>query len=533
MFFSSNLLEQEENARRRRNQLTPLANGIIDPSVVSEMSSSFGFSSTEVIRNVQKNRPGSALATYHLLFKKKLWEKMAGPSPTPDRKAVVTATNKSQTKQKAEKLQVPRKGLSSSERSRTTSPDQKTVSPQLNNAAATSNRNFQELPKKEETITDKTKPSIKTTAKTSKVEKTLNHPLEAAISPAPELQPIVFRSDRHSIDDNISLQFRRYSKEQEKKNNFKSNSTRKYSSSNTKPSVSSLPSESAASNVNEFINSMRKARQALKKKQQLNQEKKRLNLAIYDVNSKKAERKTSLGNLAFQTTPKKVNPHPKSSTDVETSQKNPSNENCTYFKKQASQNSHLTDTTGNTRLLNRPVQISGSPKLLRHTTDGNFKTEQTKTGTQNIKANQISPGTLPRLITKSEGERNSPSKPIENIHKIPRVIRHSFPSTQPQINRADSPAHTLNSEPVHEKTRKSVDTKAMTSNKWQSPYKQSFPSPKSHYAYHYTSHLPNHATSRPRPKKVISEPIAAAISYLTSTRDKTFNEEKSASVATS
>nr|XP_026692612.1 hormonally up-regulated neu tumor-associated kinase homolog A [Ciona intestinalis] len=59
------------DVRRRHSLMSPLVTSPIEAAVVKEMSVSFGFACSDVIQCVQKNRPGPALATYHLLARRR------------------------------------------------------------------------------------------------------------------------------------------------------------------------------------------------------------------------------------------------------------------------------------------------------------------------------------------------------------------------------------------------------------------------------------------------------------------------------
>ena len=505
------------------------------------MSSSFGFNSSEVVRNVQKNRPGSALTTYHLLCKRKLGEKLARPPATPERKSVTNEAPEDREKVNDEVAKLDlNKNLSSSQ-SQTSPFDKDEKSQGDRGDSITSSKTEQNLSEKERRITaNETDLQSKTSSHDLTTRKQPNVELQKASVPSTNLQPVKCRHDRCSIDDGLSLQMKRMIDHQEGKNKINSSPTRKYPSTGTKATISSIPSQSEAAGVNELLHRMRKARQALMKKQQHNQGKKRFSLTSYEVNpSLSMEQKGTRRNLNLQTTPTKAAPsNLKTANETKrTSQESkkstsspvPSVDFLSPFKQSAQHNSTSTDSFRSSRLLKRPVQTSGSPKILRHTTDGVFKTDRAQSKTQGVNNSQTTPGTLPRLISKPESDGKSQSNETEAASKNTRTNRHSFPASSTYYDGIHGLNYTSTAKRVDEKSKNAVNPKPRGNIKWQSSYKQPTSNQKTQYAYHYSS--PLHKSIQ-RPKKIISEPIAAAISYLTSTQDKKFSKDKTAPIAT-
>ena len=321
--------------------------------------------------------------------------------------------------------------------------------------------------------------------------------------------------------------------------------------------LTTIRSKSPASDVSEMLASMRKARQVLAKKQQLNQKQKQLNLTNPDIpnpsdttrqhKDQTLESKTMLEEqkslpTTFMTQSKSAHKvihrllldqrsasqqGPRAKTETNQLEKSP-------FKRPASHNSVLQDHSNSQTVQSRLVNTFSSPRKWRFSTESSQASEKSKKETspthQTNKTNSV---TLPKLVQRQSHQLDQspyakhPTSPTSRA----RSIRQSLPASHGHFSGNQRfPLHSTtdsNTEPIRRRDHKSMGGKTSTVPRWQkSPRKDASSNFTPHYNYFAPDRPGNPSPTRQRPKKVISEPIAATISYLTSIKQKTFNKEK-------
>ena len=552
-------VEKEVNVKRRPNFLAPLFHPPIDSSVIRDMDSSYGFSSSEVIQSVQKNRPGPALATYHLLRKKKSWRKSRLTSgKQSERRSSAKVKQKQEEKSlnqnvlnasdgavsiksHPQPLQLPNKKPSDS----LSSAEKRPFKITLSNSSKNEKENKSIVTEKVDFNAKTTKQQPQTPTKLTIIPNYFN-------SAKPASQHI----DKKSVETKSE-------EDQHQPPQANKNVLSIDHNSNTKPTNTvTINFKSHSSEVKEMLTNMQKARQVLAKRQQLNQQQKRVNLSNSKVDQpvpviptkKQTEKENQAtvdeGKGVPQTSVKAsqsaqkiyhqlISEQRSSSQQASRSkvEHNSYNNKQSPFKRPVSHDSLLPEMSDKTIALDRI--IAGSPQRWKRSTELSHSPEKNKQEAKNLpgptRTNLV---TLPRIFPKPvpRRERNSQEHKISPPSNV-KTTRRSLPASYAHYSGNHRPSFqsTANSkaEAVNNYNHKKGDTKPAIAPKWQtSPTKNVNHDVKPQFNYYISNPAGTSPSHRQRPKKVISEPIAAAISYLTATKHKAFRKEKPPSITT-
>ena len=550
-------MERSGNIRRRSNILTPLLHPLIDSSIVKEMSSSFGFASSDVIQSVQKNRPGPALATYHLLSKRKSWRQSRSSNAKPFEKATF-ATSAQANKESAN----PEQSGGTSSVNQSTGSSHQTTSPMQNQDDKSSDRKITTPDKTKRVSMSVTVDHTKKTSTQASVAKNNSIPLVftkpklANISVATALNS----SNKKSKDDNSPI-FEKRGSSTDLETSIAVAKQHRQTHPDSRPTpLAAINSKSPTSEVSDMLASMRKARQVLEKKQQLNQHQQRLDSKKFnksipnnlppcteseeaDTTAPLEEEKSLPTTLIKQSKTAHKVLHSLLSDQRSASQQGSRPKLVTKqspFKRPSSHNSVLHDKPDSTVGHSQFVPTLRSPQKWKLSTNSSQGSDKPKpeANSPNHSSTRTNSITLPRINPKTSTQFDkSPyaahltslnSKPSANGRSYPASHNH-FSGNRRFVFRSSTDS---NSESIAKEHQKTASGKTPTVSRWQKPSRndESYNfMPRYNY---YAVTASNKSPTTQRPKKVISEPIAATISYLTTIKQKTFNKEKPTSITT-
>ena len=519
------------------------------------MNSEFGFVTSSVIQCVQKNRPGPALATYHLLNKKKRKSRM---------QKQVSSLQSEESKKVLQENKLDNAneviGSFNGESSVTSSDGAEEVT-----ALPVKSPEHESKYKENDTMVAEnsiTKPSS---------ENSESSAMEKAKETMPILKPVTFASsatddaappalsriDRRSIDNEVALDLQKILAPNKKTNLTQCKS--KFSNPAPTPTYSVMNTKSEATNVSEILAKMRKDRQLLTRKQQMHQQQEHHNLtglekkitrfSLPDTCPKseigsepQTQNVTKLpGRKSFPLPHKAVHQLPldkRSSSQQDSRHKIGTHLElrAPSYKRPASQNAVPEKAQlimEQTRQIYAPTLPRRNRKMSSLDHSETVKSDLNQLPSPDYK--HPSQFTLPHLVTKTVSKAEKPPALRQQNSYPSRITRRSVPASYnyhrtSNLTQKISPDSQI--EAIRYYDRNSLDSKQSVMSRWHKQYgndiNRNF---KPHYDRFENNETVKQAT-RQRPKKVISEPIAAAISYLTATKHKTFRKDKPTSITT-
>nr|CAB3254896.1 hormonally up-regulated neu tumor-associated kinase homolog A [Phallusia mammillata] len=478
----------------------------IDSLVIKEMGISYGFSCSDVIQCVQKNRPGPALATYHLLLRKRRVEKAKKRATEQLSKAIRQHID----------LKIKREPTPQANRFK----QQKEA--QLNDVEEVKRKSDSFRTNNQKADTDLNRSGVQVSTPTPIVENNPKNPSEATtasispvVKPCKEY-PVVMRPE-NGVRIDVAPDDVKHPKQEPTKDLERISPTID-DIANSQP-IEAVPRPSnpevKRSEVKDLIANMRRAREALQKKHQNQRDTKKAEQTVTNVSGQSS---SPYKEALWQTNPpfrplslRRSDPQPlfpRPSTTGAARTRGESTDTATT--RPVSQNSNNTKRPSKVFAHRRNLYAQTSPKSSRYTPDW-LRGREEKKHVEKMHT------TLPAIVPKPRADEGVKpfGKSLFTAATTTRSTRHSLP----EYNDHDATKvnltglATLQTRTTRKATTIHTDDGKLVVNR-------------SKMGYYVTKTTEKSSPPVHRPKKAISEPIAAAISYLTSSKHRNARRDK-------
>ncbi|CAK8679913.1 unnamed protein product [Clavelina lepadiformis] len=564
-------MSSETNQGRRLSGLLPLSSAPIDASVVKEMEASFGFISAEVFQCVQKNQPGPVLATYHLLLRKRKSPRRKSSSRY-SRSIQTHIENKINDRMRSKKndVVIPTSHCQQSATDSGSSPateDGLSLTPPLSNIRTPDNLDISSNDSKakanvdnvtdEEICVKKYQPSSSPTFKMTSTSERRSTDRFKENSTSKGLPQPTFAEDPDNGINKVSESKIEVEESLKFKNDIKDHQEEKELNSYKSPANIFNDESLKRPEINEMLATMKKARQVLQRRQEVHQ-RNRLNLnkpaeqekaTTQNINRLTSDPAGRYGSRVSPRFSRKSLPTRKSDLGAieprSSSQQGNQTQDSSILTTRSPLHRPVSHNSITSRLESKFlgqrhfIYTPSSPNSPRYSPNwlksnhSSEKSNRVNKSTAPASGQHNAPTTLPVIVPKAIPEL---SPPKQVAHKAanghPHLVRRSLPASQNHVDVSTnkvSPHHTFKPDPLNRNGR-SVDVKGTTVvSRWQSskekePKREHFVN-KSPYGYYVTKKNEAPVVTQ-KPRKVISEPIAAAISYLTSTKNRGFRKDQ-------